>query len=335
MTGSRGSELTTRRRWIALFGLVAALGAGALTGCSADPDGQAGRTPSGSASEPAAEAEPTFAPIGPLEEVLGYDLSFGSAADVAADIAWRENQVAQCMKEQGFEYWPMVPGAESITFHAGPLPGSREFVEAYGFGISTQETGGAGWTFSGTQAPEQLAYLEGMSAAETEAYNTALYGPVTDDPASDDQGVYRAGGCAVPSNEGASDDGLDLIRSEANAFLMGLANHSALDDLNREWSACMADSGYTEASPSSLKARLDAEFMELSAGGGPGGSALEPDSELVETEMILALADLECREKLDYDARSLEIRHTLQQDYLTANQADLDRLQQAIEEAAA
>lgn len=280
MAGSRGSELTTRRRRLALFGLVAALGAGALTGCSADPDGQAGRTPSGSASEPAAEAEPTFAPI-------------------------------------------------------GPLPGSREFVEAYGFGISTQETGGAGWTFSGTQAPEQLAYLEGMSAAETEAYNTALYGPVTDDPASDDQGVYRAGGCAVPSNEGASDDGLDLIRSEANAFLMGLANHSALDDLNREWSACMADSGYTEASPSSLKARLDAEFMELSAGGGPGGSALEPDSELVETEMILALADLECREKLDYDARSLEIRHTLQQDYLTANQADLDRLQQAIEEAAA
>ncbi len=82
---------------------------------------------------PAPEA--TLPAVGPLEAYLGFSLGVQSQGEVAAELAAREEAVAACMAEQGFDYVPMVMVPGSYEVADEPLRGTREFAEAYGYGV--------------------------------------------------------------------------------------------------------------------------------------------------------------------------------------------------------
>lgn len=138
--------------------------------------------------------------VSPIGEYLGDDQLFnfgGSGSDedrarMAEQERQREEAVALCMKEQGFEYIPRDTSDFSGGFfevEEGLEYGSKEFAEKYGFGISTQrysqaEVGpdlvgiddSAGGPFGDPENDPNFEIMEGLDDGTRRAYEEALYG---------------------------------------------------------------------------------------------------------------------------------------------------------------
>ncbi len=136
------------------------------------------------------------APASPLQAFLGienvdYESEEGQAQLIAEQRVANEKIVA-CMAAQGFEYIPENP-EDYISFDAASPDGiaydSREWVEKYGFGVTTQrwpqEALGPDLVgYDDEQVGQEYVdpnaeYVESLSEPEREAFYAALYG---DDP---------------------------------------------------------------------------------------------------------------------------------------------------------
>jgi hypothetical protein len=124
-----------------------------------------------------------------------------------------ESLVAQCMREQGFEYIP----ADYATVRKGmtadkSMPGmtEKEFINQYGFGVSTLYTGQAPQLSEG-YSPAKLGLgdrniqiYKNLSPADQVAYNRALLGENTDATfavALESENFSRCGGCTLKAIE--------------------------------------------------------------------------------------------------------------------------------------
>jgi hypothetical protein len=136
----------------------------------------------------------------PIGEFLGFDTAADfNSEDEQARYQEQEREaqqrMADCMRAEGFEYTP-VDYSEINSFDGdafiGPDWGSEEWIELYGFGISTQR-------FSQAQVGPDLIgyeggpfgdgnedfvdpnqdYVEGLSQEEQDAYYSVLYGSDT------------------------------------------------------------------------------------------------------------------------------------------------------------
>lgn len=319
--GRYGRRMSVARTAAAL---LVVLGVALVSGCG-DGTGEAGPTPSAGGST-APEEEPEYVP-GPLEVYLGYTGSVRTAGDVVAEVTRRENAVAGCMALQGFEYTPLVPSVGAVEELEGPVPGTRAFVEQWGYGVwsSPPGGGGAGFQYEFEEDPNWVR-REAMSDAEREAYDTALYGPVVE---SDASGETRSGGCADNSlaAEGDRAELLASVRDEASAYLLTLDEDARFDEVDAAWASCMADAGFTFASP---KAAGQAFWDELDAVAS--GGAVDPAlaAERAPEEVRVATADLDCQEVTDWAARHRAIELELQQEYVDAHLADLEALAEAL-----
>ena len=230
---------------------------------------------------------------GPAEEAEGTDrVSIGSlmGAPNGEDVDWAEQErlvqeaVAECMREEGWEYIP-VEYPESGTEWT-PEDELAQYQEQ-GFGI-------AWWTLNqGVEDPNDpyadwvdpnQEYLESLDEDETEAYYASLYGTqeeqdaqmVTEiDPETGEeyQTSYGFGtGCQGEAYEEVNGD--DPTQSpeywEAVQVYYDELNERTEADprivtLNEEWAACMKDQGFEyeslndfwETSYTELQARHD------------------------------------------------------------------------------
>jgi hypothetical protein len=124
-----------------------------------------------------------------------------------------EQLIAQCMREQGFEY----VAADYATIRKGmtadkSLPGmtEKEFVAQYGFGVATLYTGLAP-QLNGGYSPAKLGLgdrniqvYKNLSQADQVAYNRALLGENTDATfavALESENLSRCGGCTLKAIE--------------------------------------------------------------------------------------------------------------------------------------
>lgn len=315
--------------------LVAAAGAallGLATGCSSDGVPGPDEPPAASAVE---EAEPDVAeplPPGPLEEYVGYAAAARTPEELVAEVARRENLTAACMAELGFEYEPQVPSVDEIQVSTGPEPGSREFVEAWGYGIWDAPPDGGGGSMSWTSSADpNWERREAMTEAGREAYDTALWGPITD--TGEDGSVSREGGCSGIA-EGwtvAHDAHLAGVRDEAQTFLETLGDDSRFADVDAAWASCMADGGFRFDRPASAQQAFMDEMLAETEDG-----VLDPHvaAERAPEEVRVAVADLDCQEATDWRARHREIEIELQQKYVDVHRVDLEALVAALEQAA-
>lgn len=322
------------RTTLAAAALAAAL---ILTGCSGDP-----------------EPEPTPEPsAGPLETLFQDYLAEWSNEDVTRQLTRLEEAIAACMAEQGFSYTPVDYSAVEIDFLGSDLgvePGTLEFAQRYGYGLTT-DPWGTEEIAEEVQDPN-VEYVAAMSAAEQEAYYTALYGeryaeqgalgPPNDDEAIADYSWEDAGCTGLAQQQlltgQETDDEEFLGLQQAMAEMMESAMRDPrLDRANADWAACMTDAGYPGWSAvgdaeAAIGAEVEAVRAEAAQGvpGRPGPPGMADPSEIeaavaeqldqiTPREIETAVADLTCQSEVGYDALRSEIDAEYQREFLAEN----------------
>ncbi len=307
-----------------------------LSGCSGS-DGDAGGTADG--------AEQTSPLSEYLDAVYGGDLSPEEQERQFAEEQERtEELVAQCMQDQGFEYTPTTASGTLVSGgDAEWEPDDRDWVAQYGYGAVNSP-------FSEEPMPEEefidpnADYVASLSESEQTAFYEALHGPTPDEDELAEDGSYEydwttAGCYGAAQHEVAGEDLLQSAEFKPlfeaiDELYADTASWPGMAELDGEWATCMDAAGHGgHATQMDAQNSVHEELNEIyesvatSEDGMPTG---EPDQAaldaLAEREVELALADLDCREEVDYRDRSAEITREVEQQFIDDHQAELDAL---------
>ena len=309
----------------------------ALTACSGDP-----------------EPEPTPTPsAGPLESLFRDYLAEWSNEDVTRQLTRMEEALAACMAEQGFSYTPVDYSAIEVDFMGSDLgvePGTIEFAERYGYGLTTDPWGADD---AGDELEDPNAeYVAAMSEAEQQAYYTALYGERYAEPgmiggAPDDEALtdysWEDAGCTglaqeqlLTGNETDGDEFLGLQQAMAE-MIESAARDPRLERANADWAVCMTEAGYPGLSvvgdaEAAISSEVDAVWAEAVAGTpalpGPPGQTDPSEAEdavseeldrITPREIETAVADLTCQSEVGYDALRRQLDAEYQREFLAEN----------------
>ncbi|MCC2335818.1 hypothetical protein [Cellulomonas wangsupingiae] len=228
-----------------------------------------------------------------------------------------EELIAACMTEEGFEYTPVDPTSGGVmSSDDAPDWGSEEFVEQYGYGVTTGEE-----LFGGGQEPStdpNQEYVAAMSESEQLAYNEALYGAMTEvDPEADpdapiesnweEEGCWGAASHEVNQAQIWDDPAVADMTEEMQVEYENLEDDPSLSEAQGRWSECIAEAGYDFAAPHEAEQSISDEMSALWEAVMPADpeaeidptASFEPDpaavAELKEKEFALSAADHECR----------------------------------------
>jgi len=189
-----------------------------------------------------------------------------------------------------------------------PLPEGEEFVD-----------------------PNQ-AYVDAMSEAEQEAYWAALYGaPVFEEDVDPDAEIPEWN----PEDSGCQGKAWAEIQRDPDVIA-----------LNEAWVACMADAGYSEMKDPNNAAEPfyersnqiyeDIDWGETEAEWAAAEAAIEEAlTAMRDDEIAAALADFDCREEIDFEARYRTVDHRLQQECIARHGAELEACREAMEQRGA
>ncbi|WP_204261220.1 hypothetical protein [Blastococcus saxobsidens] len=261
-----------------------------------------------------------------------------------------EELVAQCMQEQGFEYTPSSTGGAYLSGDGTEWePDDREWVTQYGYGAINSP-------FSEAPMPEEETvdpnadYVQSLSESEQTAFYEALYGPMPSEDEMPEEVAteydWTTAGCQgaaqheVAGEDPSQSEEFRPLFDAINELYSGTASWPGMAELDDEWSACMDASGHggfatqMDAQESINEAVNELyENVGMSDDGMPTG---EPDQAafdaLAEREVELALADLDCREEIDYADRAAEITREVEQQFIDDHKTELDALVAAAEQ---
>ena len=281
----------------------------------------------GCTSRPGPEpAQPTLGAYEQTDlEALLYEIGTVWEGQEAEDFVLVEEAIAACMRAEGFEYQPQAaPPAQMNPADLGALPGTREFAEQYGYGITTDPWQAQLDDVSGATDPN-AEMLGAMTEAEITEYYAALYG--TD---ASEEYDWRSGGCAGRADHevngtvpGLDDDALAILMGELTEVL-SVTSDASLEPLVGRWAECMSEAGYPGLTS------VDQPAAEIAGRQKSGG---DPD-ELAKDEIEMATADLECRESVGYTQALREIQVERQEDFSAANRAELEAWRDGLRELA-
>lgn len=308
----------------------------------------------GCSSEP--EPEPTPEPsAGPLESLFQEYLAEWSNEDVTRQLTRMEEAIAACMAEQGFSYTPVDYSAVDVDFLGTDLgvdPGTLEFAERYGYGLTTDPWGVGDLDPDALEDPN-AEYVAAMSKAEQEAYRTALYGTYGEPDASgqmpDDEALadysWRDAGCTglaqqqVLTGGGAVEDEQFLgLQQEMATMMQSASRDPRLDRAAADWAVCMAEAGYPGLSAvgdaeAEISAEVDAVWATATAEAAqaPGLTDQVPIGELVaeqlrqisSREIETAVADLTCQEEVGHESLRRQIDAEYQREFLAENSEEI------------
>lgn len=274
-----------------VLALVAAVLAIALpAGCGGDdePAGE-GRT------QPQEQAQSDTG----VEEELGFTRKGISAAQAKV-----ENEIAACMKAEGFEYVPSDPVAAQAALTGKPNMSDEEFERTYGHGIATLYGKGDAQSDPNARIRAQLG------EADRRAYDRTLHGG---DPqqtfayAIDNGDFSELGGCTRKATEAAFGGTrlLTTLQRELDELDEAILADGRMVRAQEAWSRCMrAATGETfedsEAVEETIRQRLEQIVGEVLAPGqvAPEGSydtaAL---ADLARLEVEWTNKDLACEEE--------------------------------------
>lgn len=276
-----------------------------------------------------------------------------------------EDLVAACMSEQGFDYTPVdYSGMTSYSTGDEWKPDSREWVAQWGYG-AIDWPGKA--EMEAEPVPDQefvdpnQEYRESLSESEATAYDEALYGaPVPDDAIGEDGSYeydWEQSGCQGKAHHevyGAQglwdDEQFADLTAAMNKMYEDIESDPRNVELDQEWSSCMTDAGH----PGFVK-QWDAQqsiYDEMNSfwENGPEWDDSKSEEEnsrvfedynaqiekemqpLKDTEIELALADLDCREKTDYRGKKTKIQWELEEQFIADHKAELEAFKAAAEQ---
>lgn len=275
----------------------------------------------------------------PLSQYMSSVWDGDPEAESAARIAFEE-QVAQCMAGEGFEYTvPAVGSAAAASLEFDPDEMNTEsWIATNGFGASSAYAEPA-------ESPTDLNadYVASLSEASRAEYYEALYGQygegMTEEelesyvPAPEEQGCYGTGVQAAPTPDIYSDPGYQKLSEKMSTLVTTAREDPAVVTVTQEWSDCLADEGLSGyASQDELLDAVYAKYDELYGWteGGPPDTAVTPApqalADLRQWEIETALTDLACREEVGLDDAFLTVYHAAEEQFIVDHKSELDAI---------
>jgi hypothetical protein len=241
---------------------IAALGCGlCLSACGGSGKAEGSGTSGKSAKQP----------TGPVEDQLGFD-----TAGIMARQSRVEADIHECMKAQGFDYVPIDPFAQRAAVTGASRLGDEDFLNQFGYGISTL------WGRGGAQSDPNQQLRTSLGPADRRAYDRALFGenPGATFQAAVDSGDFtKLGGCTRKATEGVFGGAQVLTQLQGKLDQLDeriLADQRMVRALER-WTSCMAEAGYRYEDPDEIDSDLT-KRMEKIVGPVPGPFATGPGS---------------------------------------------------------
>jgi hypothetical protein len=212
-----------------------------------------------------------------------------------------EALIAKCMREQGFEY----VAADYATVRKGmnadkSLPGmdEEEFIENYGFGISTLYTGQPPQLSEGYSparvglGDRNVQIFKNLSPADQVAYNRALLGENTDATLAvglETENFSRCGGCTLKAIEQVfePDQLKDTYYNPKDAMIN---KDPRMKAALREFAEQMRKAGFEYNHPDDVETDIAKRFYAIT------GGATIPLEKMSEEQRI-ALKKLQTRER--------------------------------------
>jgi len=265
-----------------------------------------------------------------------------------------QEDIARCMAEQGFNYIP-IPVSATVQLVPETLvvpPDSREFAEAYGFGVSQEPQprfsvimsnlpgigGGIGL------GPNQAA-VDAMSEPERRAWDTALRGawvlgeiPLAEVDWTDPSLLGCRGQAWAMNGHNLDPFGGEVgaLREEIHRLRAQLALDPRVLDANAAWFSCMVAHGYAEhVSPAEMRAAVADEWAQMMGWyphENPQGFTWEQQMAFKEREVTLALASWDCAEQANLPTIERQVDLELQQHFVDTHRGELERWAQIMEE---
>ncbi|MEM7338973.1 MAG: hypothetical protein AAF467_10015 [Actinomycetota bacterium] len=307
------TTLRAPRRW-----RVAALASASVLLFAACAGGTSGST---NAEGDGVSAEGGF--TSPIAEFLGeetFDFSDPEAAEARylEEERARQDVIAQCMADQGFEYVPFVPDTGFGFIASDGLEyGSEEWVAKYGFGITTtwfsQEEVGpnligndyGNFEEAFANDPNQ-EIRSGMSDAEAEAYDGALYGDQSffevDETLSEEEAEaqfddfepnFEEMGCqgqAYNESDGNTAAFYQEFNDDLDVMYERMEADPRVQEVEREVAECVTGKGLEYTDIDEVNERLFEEVSALeSQVGFPGENLTDEDFENMSPDEIEAI----------------------------------------------
>lgn len=282
----------------------------------------------------------------PVAELFGLPISDPDALDdqIGQLQIDAERRIAECMREQGFEYTPVDYSAFDAVDDAFLLD-EESFAEEFGFGIATSLDGAFEELSKDFVDPNQ-AYLESLSEGEQDAYYFALYGGGLSFDSFDEEdegGFLEPEGCSGEAYEEAFSffEGFELFGEQLEALEESIDSDPRIVEADADWASCMFEAGYgysdSDEARNDIQRRYDAivrdampDFGALPASPDDveqgetiivdGGLDFPPEIQaevdaLAEEEIAVAVASYRCDEparelydtvRIEYELRFVE-----------------------------
>jgi hypothetical protein len=225
-----------------------------------------------------------------------------------------EALIAECMREQGFEY----VAADFRTVRRGmtadkSMPGmeEEEFIEQYGFGVSTLYTGEAPQLNQGYSparvglGEKNVQIFKNLSPADQVAYNRALLGENTDATLAvglEIENFSRCGGCTRKAIEQVFKPD-DLKPTYYNPKDAIINSDPRMKAALREFSEKMRDAGFDYNHPDDVETDIRNRLYEITGGETIPVAQMTPERQealkkLQEYERRVGIICLELQEEI-------------------------------------
>ncbi|KQR16829.1 hypothetical protein [Cellulomonas sp. Leaf334] len=214
-----------------------------------------------------------------------------------------EDVIAECMADEGFEYWPREQPAEWDESEQYTL----EYARQYGYGSTT--------TVPEPELSEadrkNEEYRRSLSASAATTYDQAMWDHTDSEgnPAGCTQDAWVA---VYQESNWQEDPAFADLHAQFEAWLVAMLQDPRMTEAATDWSACMAEAGYDLATPS------DAQDSVM----GNGVVTPERDAKEIDT----AVADLTCQLETDYQTSMLAAQHVMEQEFVDAHRDQLEAL---------
>jgi hypothetical protein len=278
----------------------------------------------------------------------GSDIPFAeSAAQQLNEELRRQEIIAQCMHEAGFEYLIDISWVGTGTEYTDAWrPDDRDWVAQFGFGVMDPVGSGQIITSPRMDSDPNFEIRERLSPAELEAYWIAFSGPPseieTHSRLPEPQGCFGQGVLAVPWEqsrmESAGFGELEWALVELDGYLRN--EHPAVLEVYSDWASCMADAGHPGLSRPWDGARQIQRHKETILTGhvtipwedhpnnpNNSGQPIPPPTglaELQEQEITLALDDFDCRKSVNFSERIRSITITAETQFFADYRTQLE-----------
>lgn len=306
-----------------------------LSGCAAPAESPA-----------AAEAESPLSTF--FASAYGGDLSLeDQEKKFGEEERQREELVAECMTDEGFEYTPNLQNASvSMSSADGEWdPESREWVSQYGYGMINYP-GRDDMPSDGEDeyVDANADYVASLSESERIAFDEALHGiaPDPEDMPADGESMewdWTTAGCyGWAQNEQGGEDPTSSeehkpLMNAMNTFYETMMTSPDLADVDAEWSTCMTNAGQTGfAMQMDAQNSISEQVNALYENAGEVGLDEAAMAEIGEKEIDLALIDLDCREEVDYKAKQQDVQYKLEQQFVDDHKSELEALKADLEQ---